>query len=330
MEAAGEGDGVSDEKSPPRWRGRVAWAALVVGCAALLAANVAIFLRVFVFDRDTFTDSVAPKDPDEHVIDAVSSTLSKRIVDNDAVQERLQSLIPQDNALVAAAVSNAADGVIRNTVRRVLESDTFRTVWRTAVEEAHDSFINLIDDDSRQPVVLNLTKFVQNVDQRLESHGISLLDSDNIKNVGEVVALRRGQIEEVRDGLNLLRRLSVVLVILAVVLLAAALVLAADRRRMLARIGVGMVIAMVVTAVALRVARHVVLGRFEVDTRREAVASLWSRVFTELTRQTVGLLVLGLVLAVGAWLAGPSASATGLRDRFRSLRHPRSGQPAAA
>lgn len=312
---------MSVEETPKGWRRRTATVALVLGCVALFVANLGLFLRAFVFDDDTFVDAVAPEQPDEQVVDGVAETLSIRILDATDVQERIQDLTPRDNPLVAAAVANAAGGVIEDVVHTVLDSDSFRTVWRTAVEQAHERFVNLVEDDDREPVLLNLTSLVSQVDERLEARGIDLLDDDTIQEIGEVVTVRRSQVAEVREGLNLLRRGSLVAAGLAIVLLVAAMALATDRRRMLARMGVGIAVTMLVTAIAVRFGRRIFLDHFEVTTRRDAVGSVWNRVFSTLADQTVALLLLGVLVAAGAWLVGPSSRATALRSKVGSLRH---------
>jgi hypothetical protein len=64
------------EPKQRRLRTGLAWTALVLGCLALLLANLAVFLKAFVFDQDTFTDAVAPKQPDETVSNGLANTLS--------------------------------------------------------------------------------------------------------------------------------------------------------------------------------------------------------------------------------------------------------------
>lgn len=88
---------------------------------------------------------------------------------------------------------------------------------------------------------------------------------------------------------------------------------------MLARAGVGIVVAMVVTAVALRIVRTAITDQIEVDVRRQAVESLLGRLFETLFLQTATLIALGLVIALGAWPAGPARLAVRLRGRVRSL-----------
>jgi hypothetical protein len=314
-------DQATESRARPksRWRRVLAWVALVLGCLVLLAANVALFARTFIFVTDTFADALAPEQPDKEVIAGVADTLSDKIVTATAVQDRIQELTPRDNALVAATVTNAAENIIDNTVRTVLQNDRFRDLWREVVEQAHGRFVALIEGDDREPVTLDLRPAVERVDQSLEDRGIDVIDDATVEQVGEVVALRRAQIDDVRETVDLVRRLVVVLPIVALVLIAAAVALAPDRRRMLARAGVGIVVAMVATAVALRIARRAITNRVEVEERRQAVESLWGRLFETLFQQTAALVALGLVVALGAWLAGPSRFAVRLRTRVRSL-----------
>jgi hypothetical protein len=319
----------STPRARPRWRRWLAWVMVVLGCLVLLIANLAVFARILVFDTDTFADTLAPEQPDEEVIAGVADALSDQIVTATAVQDRIQELTPRDNALVAATVANAAENIIDNTVRTVMHNDRFRDLWRSVVERAHGQFVALVEGDTRQPVMLDLRPAVEQVDQSLEDRGIDLIDDATIDEVGEVVALRRSQIDDVRETLDLAKSLVIALPIAAIVLIAAGVVLAPDRRRMLARAGVGIVVAMVLTAVALRIVRRVITDRVEVDERRQAVESLWSRLFETLFQQTAALVALGLVIALGAWLAGPSRLAVRLRARVKSLGAGGTAEPAA-
>jgi hypothetical protein len=296
----------ADRADHQRLRRGLAWAALVLGCVALLLANLAVFLKAFVFDEDTFVDAVAPEKPDETVIDGLANTLSARIIDAPAVQDRITDLTPTDSPLVAGVVSDSARDLIDGALRQVLASDAFRTVWRGAVTRAHRELVDVIENDDREPIVLNLTQALSDVDQRLERRGIDLLDDSTIDDIGQVVTVRRAQVDEVRGYLDLLQRFTLPLVVLALALLAAAVALATERRRMLLFVGIGMVLAMVVTGIALRIARNQVTDRIEVEARRDAVASLWGRVFDNLVHQTVALVIIGLILVAVAWLTGPS------------------------
>ena len=298
------------------------WVALVLGCVVLLVSKRWRCSRVvwtFVFDTDTFADVLGAEQPDEDVIAGVADKLSDEIVTARGVQDRVQEVTPRDNPLVAATVVDAVENIVDNTVQAVMRSDRFRDLWREAVTRAHGRFVALVEGDDREPVPLDLRPAVERVDQSLEDRGIDLIDDATVEEVGEVVALRRSQIDDVRETVDLARRLAVVSPIVGLVLIAAAVALAPDRRRMLARVGVGIVVAMVVTVVALRIIRRAITDRVEVDVRRQAVESLWGRLFETLFLQTAALVALGLVVALGV-LAGGAVAARGPVARLASDR----------
>ena len=97
-------------------------------------------------------------------------------------------MTPRDNALVAAAVTNAARNVIENTVRGGAERRVPGCVAGVVVG-AHERFVALVEDDSSEPVSLNLRPVVEQVDTRLEQRGIDLIDDATLDDVSEVVVL---------------------------------------------------------------------------------------------------------------------------------------------
>jgi uncharacterized membrane protein YgcG len=118
------------------------------------------------------------------------------------------------------------------------------------VERAHGRFVALIEGDDRQPVLLDLRPAVERVDQSLEDRGIDLIDESRWNRSARSSPSGPSQIDDVRETVDLARRLVIALPIVALVLIAAAVALAPDRRRMMARAGVGIIVAMVLTAVA--------------------------------------------------------------------------------
>ena len=60
----------------------------------------------------------------------------------------------------------------------------------------------MVEDDDREPVLLDLGPAVERVDESLEDRGIDLTDDDPMDEVGEVVALRHSQIDEVRETVD--------------------------------------------------------------------------------------------------------------------------------
>ena len=116
--------------------------------------------------------------------------------------------------------------------------------------------------------------------------------------------------------MHLLDRLRIVLVVLVFVLLGVALALSGNRRRTLMRWGLGVVVAMAVIAALLALARSAFL---DVAKNRDAAAAVFD-ILTNLLRNGIRTIaVLGLVVALAAFLSGPSRLAVRTREGTRRL-----------
>jgi len=115
---------------------------------------------------------------------------------------------------------------------------------------------------------------------------------------------------------HLLDRLRIVLVVLVFVLLGVALLLSGNRRRTLMRWSLGVVVAMAITAALLAFARSAFLG---VAKNRDTAAAVFD-ILTSLLRNGIRTIaVLGLIVAVAAFLSGPSRLAVRTREGTRRL-----------
>ena len=290
-------------------------ALLVVGCVVLLLANLTVWLRLTALDTDRFVRALAPLADDPQLDDGLAVALTDRILTRVDVQARVEAALPNDNPLVVATVTRLARSLVQDTLRNVLASDAFSTIWTEALERTHRRALQVIDGADGS-VALQLTDVLTRADAALQERGLDLIDSSTIDEVGQVVIARSDQVQTAGQAVDTLRTLAVVLPVAALVVLALAVVLARDRRRALGLVGVGVAVTMVVTAVALRIARRVLFDQIDGDVRRRAAEDVWTGLLTSLFRQTAVLLALGLLLALGAWLAGPAAGAVRVRGWF--------------
>lgn len=144
--------------------------------------------------------------------------------------------------------------------------------------------------------------------------------------LGTFVLFEGGQVEVAEEAVDLLDALATWLPLLALASFGGAVWLATDRRRGAAQIGIAIAIAMAVTLVVARISRGEVLGGIDLERRRDAADEVWDVVVGSLVRQTVAVLLVGLLVAFVAWVVGPSRRATWLRTTTREqLRAVREG-----
>ena len=125
-----------------------------------------------------------------------------------------------------------------------------------------------------------------------------------------------GQLESARSAVHLLDRARIVLVVLVFVLLGAALALSGNRRRTLMRWGIGLVAAMAVMAALLALGRSAYLG---VAQNHDAAAASFDILVRNLRNGVRVIAVLGIIVALAAFLSGPSRLAVRIREGARGL-----------
>jgi hypothetical protein len=125
-----------------------------------------------------------------------------------------------------------------------------------------------------------------------------------------------GENVSIKDDKVVLDRARIVLVVLVFVLLGAALALSGNRRRTLMRWGLGLVATMAVMAALLALARSAYLG---VAQNHDAAAASFDILVRYLRNGIRVIAALGIIVALAAFLSGPSRLAVRIREGARDL-----------
>jgi drug/metabolite transporter (DMT)-like permease len=133
---------------------------------------------------------------------------------------------------------------------------------------------------------------------------------------GHLVIMNSDQLKAAQTGVRVIKAMSYFLAILVVALYALAVYLVGPgrRRRMIMSVGFAILLVGIILLVVRRFA-----GNWVVDSLNKnpdfdaATAAVWS-IGTHLLRNVaINFVVYGVVVAVGAWMAGPSRPATAVR-----------------
>jgi hypothetical protein len=319
-------DGTDPTESPrrlPRWRRALVATLVILSVVLVPLAGLSIWVRNLVLDTDRYVDTVAPLAEHRAITDRVADRLTDRLFEEVNVQQEAQQALPERAQFLAGPLSTGVETFVRDAAQRILASDQFKTVWRNANERAHARVIKALTDEGENvsvkdgKVVLNLSAVVDEVVTRLNDRGVTVFDSlaENQKNL-EVELFDASQIESARSAVDLLDRLRIVLVVLVFVLLGAALALSGNRRRTLLRWGLGIALAMAVTAGLIALGRSVFLDQAQ---NRDAAAAVFDILVRYLRNGIRVIAVLGIIVALAAFLSGPSRLAVRIRAGARGL-----------
>jgi len=310
----------------PRWRRIVTVVLVVVGTLSLLGANLMIYVRRTVLETNSFVDTLAPLSSDTDVTTALAERLTVTISEAIGARELVQDGLPDNLAFLAGPITTSVEDFVAEQVQSVLSSDEFARIWRRALIIVHEQATAVLNDDkeflktSDGKVVLDLTSVVDTVAQKLNDAGLELPDSakgtieDKLgPDVGMITLYSSDQLRELQDAVDLLNKVAQVLYVLTIVAFAGAVAAAVRRRRTIMAIGAASLGVMVVTLIALSVARGFIVDSVDADLQRRAAGEVFNTIARGLLNQTYVLIIVALALFVGGLVMGPYRWATWLR-----------------
>ena len=330
---------------PPRSRkrGRQSpwWAvssAILITLACVLAplSVLSVWASTEISDTNTYVETVAPLAHDRAVQKAISNEVTNTLLENLDVQalttDALTTLAKQPNvppriseALpgLAIPITNGVESFTRDQVNKFVASPQFATLWDQVNRVAHEQVNVLLSGQQGgalsaqgDTITLNLGPIIDRVRTQLVDQGFSL--ASKIPTVNKsFVLVQSDSISQAQGFYRTLNTLGVWLPVAVLVLLGAGVVLARDRRRALLKAALGLTGAMLVLGVALALARTWYVNTTPAGILTEQAAG---NVFDTLVRfMRTGLrmvAVAGLVVALGAFLTGPSTFAVKTRATF--------------
>jgi hypothetical protein len=224
----------------------------------------------------------------------------------------------------APAISSAVAGFIHSTVHKVVTSPQFARAWIQVNTVAHEQLVKALSGQggavtvSNGQVTIDLAPFIAIVKQDLVKRGFSLVNS--LPPIHPTLALFSSKtLVQAQTLYRLINDLKIALPILALVLIAAGVYIARNHRRALVGAGLGFAGSMLVLGAALLIFRGVYLNTVPNAVLPSNAAAVMFDTLVRFIKEGLRvLLVLGLIVAIGAFLTGPSVTAVRTRGAFTS------------
>jgi hypothetical protein len=310
----------------PRWRRILVAVLVVVGCVFAPIAVIGVWARNTVLDTNQYVDTVGPLAREPAIQRAVSERVSRRLVESVDVEAEIRDAFPRAES-IAPSIASAFETFVREATLRITQSDRFQQLWENANRRAHTRLLAVLEGRGTETVetrdgkvVINLRGLEDLVEERLGDRGVTIFERAQRALPQEFVLFDSEQLTKAQAGVRVLRRVTYALPILALLAFAVAIALSPNRRRTLLRAALGLAFGMALVLIVFSVGRNFYLDAIERAGRsREANAAAFDQVlgFLRLSLRTV--FVLGLVVALGAWLAGPGRLATRIREGVLGL-----------
>ncbi|HEY7592226.1 MAG TPA: hypothetical protein VH969_03665 [Actinophytocola sp.] len=318
------------------WRPVLSAVLIVLGCLLAPVALATVWVHNQVADTDRFVATASPlvRDP------AVQAALTNRVTDeiftridvqglaNDAVDALAQQGVPPrlTDRLhdLTGPLASGVRGFVHDRVAQLFASDQFARAFDRMIRVAHQQANAVLSGSSSaigvqgDKVTLDLAPFIDAAKQQIAEAGLPAVN--NIPEVHPTIAIAdASNLVRARTAYSTLDNLATWLPWVAIALLALGVYLARNHRRALVATGLGFAASMLVLAAALVITRSVLVNN--VPSRSAAPTSAAFEILVRFLRDGLRtLLVVGLVVALFAFLAGPSVTAVRIRGgAVRSL-----------
>jgi hypothetical protein len=330
-----------EEAGPPRrrrfsWRVPVSIVLIVLGCIVAPVAVLGVWAGNEVSDTGRWVATVEPLIHDPAIQNVLTDKITTEITNRLNVTGTIDQASAQLNARGLTRISSLLDsfgpqiassvtGFIHSTVHRVISGPRVAKLWVRVNTTAHQAVVQVLSGQgngaistSNGQITLNLGPFIAVVKQDLVAHGFAL--ASNIPPISPTVALFQAKdLGKAQAGYRLIKTLKIVLPILALVLLAAGVWVARGRRRALIGAALGLAGSMLVLAIGLLIARSIYLNSVPPSVLPgDAAAAAFDAMVYFIRVGLRVVLAVGLVVAIGAFITGPSRAAIQTRSALKS------------
>ncbi|MEV0908769.1 hypothetical protein [Streptomyces hokutonensis] len=297
---------------------------IVLTCILVPVALLTVWVSDIVLDTDRYVATVSPLASDPAIEDAavkrITHAADVRVNGNQVTSDIaawLQSQgLPPKAAQALKGLGPQFDSAVNDTVEKVatrfVQSDRFEKIWTNANRRAHTAVVHALTGEGSGAVgvnggtvTLDVGEAVDQVKQSLVDAGVS--PAAKIPEVDkQMVLFQSDQLEKIRKGAHLLDVIGNWFPVIVVVIGAAGVLLAHRRRRALARTALGAAFACLIVAIVLVIARRYYLDHLPPQVQSEsAAAAVFDTLLHFLRVSLRTAIVLGVVIALGAYLIGP-------------------------
>lgn len=298
----------------PRW----ALGLVILGAILTFAAIFSIWVNRQALNTNNWVDTSTRLVKNEEVRSQLSDYLANQLFANVDVEGELREALPPRLAPLATAAAGGLQQLAPQVAERLFSTPRFQALWEAANRKAHESLLQVLDGGSSTvsteggEVKLQLSSVLAEIG---EGSGVGeTLVSKLPPEAGEITILKSNELSLAQEVANVLRKLPIVLTLAALLCFALAIFLSPRRRETLRSVGFAFVIAGLLS-LGLRgfAGTYVVSGLSKTTSVEPAVEAIWSVGTSMLVTIATSAIVFGLLVALAAFLAGPTKIATTIR-----------------
>ena len=328
-----------------RWRNVLVGFLVVLTSFAILASAVGVWAHRTLLNTDSWVATVGPLAKDPAITDAVATKVTDEVMQALDLEAWLKENLPPKVAPAAAPIAAGASQFVLNAVKQLLQTDQFQKFWVEANRKVHAAAVKVLRGDTKYvsttggevsfnylPLVAKALAFVESKDPGIAGTSGTVPDitastpPDQARaelssalghtlpdNFGVVTVFKSDQLKAAQVAVRMFDTLVVVLLVLTLVLIVVTIALSTKRRRTIIYLALGMVVALVIANAVVNALKDQIVGLVGGEQARAAAKATVQQLINRLDLITYSLVVLGIAVALVAFLTGGSRLAVLVR-----------------
>ncbi|MBA8816437.1 hypothetical protein FHX48_001510 [Microbacterium halimionae] len=321
------------------WRGLISAICITMAAIVIPVSVVGSWARVQLVDEDSFVSTFAPLIDDPGVqaviVDQATAAIDDAVDISGLTNDLFDGLTsldlpPSASSAIDLLRAPAAAGVqnlIESSISRIVSSDAFSSVWRTALEASHRSLVAVatndgsgtVSIDDKGQIGIQLGPIIDDLKAQLIENGFSFASA--IPTINSTIVIAQSDALLALSAIyNLAATIGYWLPFAAMTLLAVGIAVARRRTTALLGAGIGIALGAGTLAAALTGANAIIgLNAGAVGIPAATLESVYFMIVGGMRDTALALVFLGIVVALSAWLSGRWSPAIRTRALGASL-----------
>ena len=306
-----------------------AWVLLVLAAILIPISVISVWAIRTVTNTDQYVETMAPLAREPVIVDHLAARATDALFSTGIVKKKVTAALPAKAKPLVVPITNQVHSYVEGLAVKVFSSPKFGQLWDGLNRHSHDAVINILTGKQTPlqkklskggQIALNLSPALNDLISSANSHGVTLFKPVSaVLGKGQeglsFTVVSKQQVSKFSGLFNLIVKLKWAIPVIALVLAILSVLLAIERRKTLLRLAIGVALMTMLILAGLSLGRITFLNQASGGGfNTQAAAAVWDTVLRFLKTDLRWTLLISVLVALGAWLAGPARYAVWIRS----------------
>jgi hypothetical protein len=312
----------------PRSRRITAWVLVVLASLLIPISVISVWAIRTVTNTDQYVSTLAPLARNPVIVDHLAQKATDELFSTHIVQDKVTAALgPKAKPIITPIVAEV-HAYVYGLALKVFESPKFGRLWDTLNRHTHDAVIDVLTGkqspltqklEKGGGIAVNVTPAINNLIDQANAKGITLFNPlKPVLSKGNglgVSVVSKSQVSKFTGLFNAIVTLKWAVPVVALVLAILGIVIAVEHRKTLLRMAIGIALVTMLLLAGLSLGRITFINQAGHTFNRQVAGTVWDTMLRYLMTDLRWMLLVVVLVAFGAWLAGPARYAVWIRSK---------------